>query len=80
MEQQKKYAVVICKHCKKPKITETNQKTTTCPHCGKKIDLSKTMFIKQTNNLSEAQQALGQINAENDDHLDEFKTFLKQSR
>lgn len=80
MVQQKKFAVVICKHCKKPKITETNQKTTRCPHCGKTIDLSKTIFMKETNNLSEAQQVLGQINAKNDDRLDEFKTFLKQSR
>jgi predicted metal-binding protein len=69
MEQHKKYAVVICKHCKKPKITETKQK----------ILISKTVLIKQTNNLSEAQQVVGQINAKNDDCLDEFKTFLKRS-
>ena len=79
MQQLKKYAVIICKNCKKPKITETKPKTTICPHCGKKIDLSKTMFIKQTNNLSEAQQVFGQINAENVNRLDEFKTFLKKS-
>ena len=79
MDQQKKYAVIICTKCKRPKIIETGKKTTLCQQCGKKIDLSKISFIFQTNNLSEAQQVIGQINAEKNGHLKEFKTFLKQS-
>ena len=80
MKQHKKYAVIICKYCKQPKITETKQKTTTCPRCGKTLQLSKISFIYESNNISEAQQIIGQINASKDDQLDEFKTFLKQSR
>lgn len=80
MKQHKKYVVIICNKCKQPKITETKQKTTKCTHCGKTINLSKTPFVYETNTLSEAQQVIGQINASKDDHLDEFKTFLKQSR
>ena len=80
MKQHKKYAVIICNKCKQPKITETKLKTTKCTRCGKTITLSKTPFVYETNTLSEAQQVIGQINASKDDHLDEFKTFLKQSR
>jgi len=80
MKQHKKYAVIVCDKCKQPKITETKQKTTQCPRCGKTLQLSKTPFVYETNSISEAQQVIGQINAIKDDHLDEFKTFLKQSR
>ncbi len=80
MKQHKKYAVILCKFCKQPKITETKQKTTTCPRCNKTLNLAKTSFIFETNNISEAQQVIGQINAKKDDQLDEFKTFLKKSR
>jgi len=80
MDQQKKYAVIMCKFCKQPKITETKQKTTSCPRCNKTLHLSKTPFIFESNNISEAQQVVGQINAKKDDRLDEFKTFLKKSR
>lgn len=80
MISQQKYAVIICRYCKQPKITETRHKTTKCPRCGKTLPLSKTVFIHQTNNLSEAQQVIGQINAAKADKLDEFKTFVKQSR
>ena len=77
--KQKRYAVIICKHCKKPKIAETKQKTTMCPHCGKTLQLSKTPFVFETNSISDAQQIIGQINASKDDHLDQFRTFLKNS-
>ncbi|MBS3802150.1 MAG: hypothetical protein KGY65_05305 [Candidatus Thermoplasmatota archaeon] len=80
MKQHKKYAVIVCNTCKQPKITETKQKTTKCMRCGKTLQLSKTPFVYETNTLSEAQQVIGQINASKDDHLDEFKTFLKKSR
>jgi PHP family Zn ribbon phosphoesterase len=79
MSQQKKYAVLICTKCKNPKITATTQKTTKCPRCGKTIHLNKISFIYETNSISEARQVIGQINAEQDNHLDEFKDFLKQS-
>ena len=79
IKKQKRYAVIICTHCKKPKIVETKQKTTMCPHCGKTLPLSKISLVFTTNNLSEAQQIIGQINASKDDHLDEFKTFLRHS-
>ncbi|MDG6219737.1 MAG: hypothetical protein QCI00_09920 [Candidatus Thermoplasmatota archaeon] len=76
----KKYAVIICRYCKHPKITETRHKTTSCPRCGKTLPLSKTIFLYETDNLSEAQQVIGQINAAKVDKVDEFKTFLKQSK
>lgn len=78
MTPQKKYAVIICKYCKQPKITETHHKTTKCPRCGKTLHLQKTIFIHETNILSEAQQAIGQINAAKVDKLDEFKTFIEK--
>jgi PHP family Zn ribbon phosphoesterase len=80
MKQHKKYAVIVCNKCKQPKIVETKQKTTKCMRCGKTIQLSKTVFVFETNNISEARQVIGQINAEQDNHLDEFKDFLKQTR
>ena len=79
LKKQKRYAVIICKHCKKPKIVETKQKTTMCPHCGKTIPLLKTPIIYESNSISDAQQIIGQINARKDNHLSEFKTFLKNS-
>jgi len=44
-----------------------------CPHCGKTLQLSKTPFVFETKNISDAQQIIGKINAKNDDRLDEFK-------
>ena len=79
MSSEKKYAVIICRNCHYPKITETKQKTTKCPRCGKSLTLSKTKTYYETNYLSKARQVIGQINAEQDDRLDEFKNFLKQS-
>ena len=76
MKQHKKYAVIVCTKCKQPKITETKQKTTKCIRCGKTLDLTKTTFVFETNNIDEARQVIGQINADQDDKLDEFKTFL----
>lgn len=79
MKQHKKYTVIICEKCKNPKIAETTHKTTRCPRCGKTISLDKTVFLFETNNISEARQIIGQINAKKDEKLEEFKELLKKS-
>lgn len=75
-----KYAVIICPHCQTSKIIEQKHQTTRCIRCGKQLTIKKITIQYQTNSLKKAQQALGQINAEKDNHLDEFKTFLKQDK
>jgi hypothetical protein len=73
-----KYAVIVCPHCQTGKIIEQKHQTTRCIRCGKQLIIKKIKIHYQTDILKKAQQALGQINAEKDDHLEEFKTFIKQ--
>lgn len=35
------YSVIICSRCRRPKIADTLNKTTTCPHCGKVLQIRK---------------------------------------
>lgn len=61
------------------KIIEPVHKSTKCIRCGKQLQLKQVKIQYETNSLEKAQQALGQINAEKDGRLHDFKTFLKQS-
>jgi len=71
------YAVIVCSKCKTAKIVDPSKRTTMCFRCGKKIQLDKKNLLYLTEDLSKAQNALGIINAEQEGHQEEFKTFLK---
>jgi len=71
------YAVIVCSNCNATKIIDPSKRTTTCFRCGKKILLEKKHLLYTTEDLQKAQTALGIINAEQQGHKEEFKTFLK---
>ena len=74
---EEKYGVILCPHCKKAKIIETDRKTTTCAHCNKKLTISHLKIHFQTNNQQKARNVIGLIHADQDGQKDAFIALLK---
>lgn len=58
------YQVISCRDCGTPRVVEAHRKTTQCPRCGKRLDLEKVIVHAETEDMAEARDAVGQINAQ----------------
>lgn len=73
-----KFGVVVCPRCKKALGIDLSCKTTTCPRCGKRFKHKDLRVFYRTSSEQELQQAIGQINAQLDGKLAEFRSSFRQ--
>ncbi len=73
-----KFGVIACPYCKKVKGVNLNNKTSTCPWCGKVLKIEKLKIFYKTNSQEKLRQVIGLINAELDGKLDNFKKKFKK--
>jgi hypothetical protein len=65
--------VVACPRCRKAKVCQAGQKTTTCGHCGRTLDLAGAKRHLETDDPGQAQHAAGLLNARLAGRLDAFE-------
>ncbi|MFO7676856.1 MAG: hypothetical protein R6V50_00500 [Thermoplasmatota archaeon] len=73
-----RFGVIICPRCKQVKGVELKRKTTTCPRCGKVLQLSNSIIYYKTDSQQKLQQAIGLINAGFDGRSDDFKKVISR--
>jgi predicted RNA-binding Zn-ribbon protein involved in translation (DUF1610 family) len=61
------YLVVDCQGCGSTRIVEADQSTGECPRCGTTIQIDSARVHARTDDLTAAQDALGQVNAQRAD-------------
>lgn len=61
------YLVVDCQGCSSPRIVEEGKDTGQCPRCGTTIQIETAHVHVRTEELTSAQDALGQVNAQRAD-------------
>jgi uncharacterized Zn finger protein (UPF0148 family) len=61
------YLVVDCPGCSTPRIVEDGQDTGECPRCGSTIRVESAHVHARADELTTAQDALGQVNAQRAD-------------
>lgn len=64
--------VVACSRCRKAKVCSAGQKTTTCGHCGRSLELAQLRKHLVTEDAGAAQQAAGMLNARLAGQLEAF--------
>jgi DNA-directed RNA polymerase subunit M/transcription elongation factor TFIIS len=52
-----------CPNCNGLMLTSSQQKTKTCPYCGKNVNLQKAQQIAKANSAMEASEMLKQLKA-----------------
>jgi DNA-directed RNA polymerase subunit RPC12/RpoP len=55
---KKQYLVVPCANCKRLLLASSDKKTRTCPYCGERMKIGDAQIIFQSQNPSEAREAL----------------------
>lgn len=61
------YLVVDCQGCGSPRIVEEGKDTGQCPRCGTRIQIASAHVHARVDDLTTAQDALGQVNAQRAD-------------
>jgi hypothetical protein len=64
--------VVACPRCRKAKVCAAGQKTTTCGHCSRALDLKVLTKHLETEDATQASNAAGMLNAKLSGQLDAF--------
>jgi hypothetical protein len=64
--------VVACPRCRKAKVCQAGQKTTTCGHCGRTLDLKVLTKHLETDDAAKASDAAGLLNAKLAGQLEAF--------
>lgn len=64
--------VVACSRCRQAKVCKAGQKTTTCGHCGRALELALLKKHLETTDDAAAQHAAGRLNALLAGRLDAF--------
>lgn len=64
--------VVACSRCRQAKVCKAGQKTTTCGHCSRTLDLAVLRKHLETTDPAAAQHAAGRLNALLAGRLDAF--------
>lgn len=59
------YLVIGCTSCGSPRVVEPDQQTAQCHRCGSTTRIEKAIVHARTDSLEAAQNAVGQVNAEN---------------
>jgi hypothetical protein len=54
-----KYLVVACPRCDRRRVVEAGRKSTTCPGCGRSIDLTHARALVESPSVEDAQTFLG---------------------
>ena len=71
-----KFGIIICPHCKKVKGVDLTYKTSKCLHCGKILKIEHLKVFFKTDSQEKLRQAIGQINADVDGNIHEFKKIM----
>lgn len=58
------YLVIDCTSCGSPRVVESDKETAQCPRCGSRTQIESARVHTRTELLAEAQNALGQVNAQ----------------
>jgi len=80
MKKEKKFGIIVCPNCKKPKIVSLSVKQTKCFSCNKTLFLQKSKIIYKSNSQEEIRNAIGLLNAEIDGNLEKFKKILENKK
>lgn len=64
--------VVACSRCRQARVCKAGQKTTTCGHCGRTLQLALLKKHLETSSPDEAQRAAGLLNARLSGKLEAF--------
>lgn len=62
MSSQYKYGAIGCSKCRYVKGVNLQNKTTKCPHCGKKLKIKDQNIFYETNNEKKLRQMIGKLN------------------
>lgn len=65
--------VVACSRCRQAKVCEAGQKTTTCGHCSRTLQLDHLKKHLETEDVAAAQHAAGLLNAKLAGRLENFE-------
>ncbi len=57
------YGVVVCPKCKRTKAFEEGSKSTTCPTCGRRLDVTSLRVVYRGEDEAQVREAMGRINA-----------------
>lgn len=57
------YGVVVCPDCRRAKAYEEGTKSTTCAHCGRRLDVTTLRTFFRTDEGEALRKAVGRINA-----------------
>jgi hypothetical protein len=55
------YGIIVCSKCKRAWGINLSQKTSKCPQCGKKSNVSQRKILYQTLDLKDLQKAIARI-------------------
>jgi hypothetical protein len=64
--------IIACPHCRKAKVCRAGQKTATCAHCSRTLQLAGLRKHLATDSPEEAQRAAGLLNARLAGRLEAF--------
>lgn len=65
--------VVACSRCRQAKVCQAGQKTTTCGHCGRTLELAPLRKHLETDDAAAAAHAAGLLNARLAGRLEAFQ-------
>lgn len=54
-----RYHVVACTRCQRRRLVEAGRKSTTCPGCGRPVDLARARPLFESDSLEQARDFLG---------------------
>jgi DNA-directed RNA polymerase subunit M/transcription elongation factor TFIIS len=60
-EKKKDYLVLECPACSRYLLAYSNNKTRTCPYCGKKVKIDTTRLVSRSYNAEDARLALQKL-------------------
>jgi DNA-directed RNA polymerase subunit RPC12/RpoP len=64
MPLKKRYLVIPCTNCKRLLLAASDKKTRTCPYCGERVKMGNAQIIFQSEDPSEAREALQEAKAQ----------------
>lgn len=74
------YAVVACSRCRRSLVVEEGRKQAACAHCSRTLDLANVRAFHRGEDLEEARQMVGLVNARLAGREDEYARALVPPR
>ena len=78
MDDNKKFGVVICPKCHRPRGVRLKDKKSKCYHCGYTFTVKDLKLYHETDSESNLAEAVGRLNARLQGGLDEYLGFLEE--